>query len=245
MTDYGPSTYGDAIADVYDELHEWHLDTDAAVDALARLAGDGPVLELGVGTGRIAAPLAERGVEIHGIDASEEMVAKLREKPGGERVEVAIGDFSEAEAPADSYSMVFVVFNTFFALSSQDEQIRCFASVAERLADRGIFVLEVFVPDPSRFDHGQRVEVSRVEAESVVLDVAMHDPVAQRVVSKHLILQGGAIRQVPVEVRYAWPSELDLMARLAGLRLRSRHGGWREEPFTASSPRHISVYERA
>lgn len=245
MTDYEPSTYGDAIADIYDELHGWHLDTEAAVEALARLAGEGPVLELGVGTGRVAAPLAERGLEVHGIDASEEMVSRLREKPGGDRVRVAAGDFAAVEAPAEAYSMVFVVFNTLFALASQDEQAGCFAGVAERLAEDGVFVVEAFVPDLARFDRGQRVDVTRVETGRVVLDVSMHDPVGQRVVSQHLIIEDRRIRQVPVELRYAWPSELDLMARLAGLRLRSRHGGWGEEPFTASSPRHVSVYERA
>lgn len=245
MTDYEPSTYGDAIADIYDELHGWHLDTGTAIETLGRLAGDGPVLELGVGTGRIAAPLAERGIEVHGIDASEVMVAKLPEKPGGDRVRVAIGDFADVDAPADSYSMIFVVFNTLFALESQEEQARCFAKVADRLAPEGIFVVEAFVPDPGRFDRGQRVEVARVETDSAVLNVSVHDPVGQRVVSQHVIIRDGTIRQVPVEVRYAWPSELDLMARLAGLELRSRHGGWLEEPFTASSARQVSVYERA
>ncbi|HEX6208932.1 MAG TPA: class I SAM-dependent methyltransferase [Actinomycetota bacterium] len=245
MSDYEPSTYGDAIADVYDELHEWHLDTDAAIEALARLAGEGPVLELGVGTGRIAVPLAERGIEVHGIDASESMVEEMRRKPGGEGVRVAIGDFAAVEAPADAYSLVFVVFNTLFALSSQEDQVRCFARVAERLTEDGVFVVEAFVPDVSRFDRGQRVDVSRVETDRVVLDVSMHDPIAQRIVSQHLLLGEGTVRQVPVELRYAWPSELDLMARLAGLRLRSRHGGWREEPFTATGTRHVSIYARA
>lgn len=245
MTDYEPSTYGDAIADLYDELHGWHLDTGAAIEALERLAGEGPVLELGVGTGRVAAPLAERGVEVHGIDASEGMVAKLREKPGGDRVRVAIGDFAGVDAPADSYSMVFVLFNTLFALASQDEQARCFSKVAERLAPDGVFVVEAFVPDPGRFDRGQRVDLSRVETDRIVLDVSMHDPVEQRVVSQHVIVRDGTIRQVPVELRYAWPSELDLMARLAGLELRSRRGGWREEPFTAASPRHVSIYAKS
>ena len=245
MSDYEPSTYGDRIADLYDDLYTWKLDTESAVEGLARLAGAGPVLELGVGTGRIALPLIERGLEVHGIDASEAMVGLMRRKPGGDRVPVAIGDFAEAEAPGGPYTMAFVVFNTLFALPDQEAQLRCLRRTAEHLTKDGVFVIEAFVPDPSRFDRGQRVDVSHVGTERVLLDVSNHDPVAQRVVSQHLLFEEGRVRQVPVHIRYAWPSELDLMARLAGLRQRSRHGGWREEPFTAESPRHISVYERA
>lgn len=245
MTEYEPSTYGDRIADLYDDLHAWHLDTEAAVDWLAAAAGEGPVLELGVGTGRIAIPLAERGLEVDGIDASDAMVARMREKPGGDRVNVTVGDFAEAAAPGGPYALAFVAFNTLFALPDQETQVRCFVNVAARLREDGIFVVEAFVPDPTRFDRGQRVDVTRVETERVVLDVSLHDPVGQRTVAQHVIIEGGKVRQVPVRVRYAWPAEMDLMARLAGLRLRSRQGGWREEPFTAESPRHISVYERA
>lgn len=245
MSEYEPETYGDRIADLYEDLYRWKLDTESAVEGLAVLAGPGPVLELGVGTGRLAAPLAERGLEVHGIEASEYMVELLRGKPGGDRVRVAVGDFAEVEAPGGPYSMVFVVFNTLFALPDQETQISCLRRSAERLTGDGVVVVEVFVPDPCRFDRGQRVDASHVGTERVVLDVSNHDPVAQRVVSQHLVLEGGKVRQVPVHVRYAWPAELDPMARLAGLRLRARHGGWREEPFTAESPRHISVYERA
>ena len=245
MSDYEPSTYGDRIADLYDDLYRWKLDTESAVEGLAGLAGSGPVLELGVGTGRIALPLIERGLEVHGIEASEPMVELLRGKPGGDRVRVSIGDFAEVVAPGGPYTMVFVVFNTLFALPDQETQLACLGRSGERLTDDGVVVIEAFVPDPCRFDHGQRVDASHVGTERVVLDVSNHDPVAQRVVSQHVILEDGTVRQVPVHVRYVWPSELDLMARLAGLRLRSRHGGWREEPFTAESPRHISVYERA
>jgi SAM-dependent methyltransferase len=245
VSDYEPSTYGDRIADLYDDLYTWKLDTQSAVEGLARLAGAGPVLELGVGTGRIALPLVERGIEVHGIDASESMVELMRRKPGGDRIPVTIGDFAEAEAPGGPYSMAFVVFNTLFALPDQESQLRCVQRTAEWLADGGVLVIEAFVPDLGRFDRGQRVDASHVGTERVVLDVSNHDPVAQRVVSQHLLFEEGNVRQIPVHIRYAWPSELDLMARLAGLRLRTRHGGWREEPFTAESPRHISVYERA
>lgn len=245
MSDYEPSTYGERIAGIYDDLHEWHLDTGTAVEALAALAGDGPVLELGVGTGRIAIPLAERGLSVHGIDASEAMVAKLREKSGGEAVEVVIGDFADVPAPGGPYALVVVAFNTLFALESQEAQVRCFAGVARNLQEDGTFVVESFVPDVARFDRGQRVSVERLEADRIQLEVSNHDPVGQRVLANHVVVEDGRIDQYPVQLRYAWPAELDLMARLAGLRLRSRHGGWREEPFTSESVRHISVYEPA
>ncbi len=244
MGDYEAETYGERIAGIYDDLHAWHLDTESAVEALAGLAGEGPILELGVGTGRIAIPLAERGIEVHGIDASEAMVAKLRGKPGGDRVHVTMGDF--ADVPIEGrFTLVFVVFNTIFALPSQEDQVRCFRNVAARLKDDGIFVVEAFVPDVARFDRGQRVDAARVETDRLVLEVSNHDPVDQRVVSHHVVAGDEGVRLYPVEIRYVWPSEMDLMARVAGLGRRARWSGWRKEPFTASSARHISVYERA
>lgn len=210
-----------------------------------KLAGDGPVLELGVGTGRLAIPLAERGLDVDGIDASAAMVARLREKPGGERVRVALGDFATVPAPGGPYRLAFVVFNTIYALITQDEQVACFRGVAERLTPDGIFVLEAFVPDPARYDRGQRVEAFHVGSDRVDIHASKHDPVGQGVVFQHVVAGEGAVKLYPGRLRYIWPSEMDLMARLAGLRLRSRHGGWREEPFTSESSRHVSVYERA
>jgi SAM-dependent methyltransferase len=245
MDEHDPASYGDHIAEVYDDVHAWRLDTGTAVEALAALGGEGPVLELGVGTGRLALPLVERGFEVDGIDASEAMVAKLREKPGGDRVRVAMGDFARVEAPGGPYSLVFVAFNTIYALLTQDDQIACFRGVAERLASGGVFVVEAFVPDPSRFDRGQRVEAFRVESDEVDIHASTHDPVGQRVDFQHVVAGKEGVRLYPGRLRYVWPSEMDLMARLAGLRLRSRHGGWRDEPFTAESTRHVSVYERA
>ncbi len=242
MEQYRPETYGDRIAGVYDNLYAG-LDTAAAVETLASLAGDGPVLELAIGTGRIALPLAGRGLEVHGIDASEQMVARLRAKPGGDRIPVTMGDFADV-AVGGSYSLVFVAFNTFFALLTQEDQVRCFANVAARLADGGVFVIEAFVPDLARFDRGQRVNVNRLDTGEVMLDASRHDPVGQRVASDHIVLTENGTTLYPVNIRYAFPSELDLMARLAGLELKERWGGWRREPFTASSPRHVSVYGR-
>ena len=243
MEGYGPETYGDRIADVYDGFYDYQLDTEGAVETLAELAGAGPVLELAIGTGRLALPLAERGLEVHGIDASERMVAKLREKPGGDRIPVTMGDFADVGVEG-SYALVFVGFNTFFALGSQDDQVRCFANAAARLADGGLFVLEAFFPDLARFDRGQRTQATRVDLERVELEATRNDPVAQRIVSQHVVLTEAGTKLYPTSLRYAFPSELDLMARLVGLRLYERWGGWRRVPFAASSPRHVSVYGR-
>jgi SAM-dependent methyltransferase len=241
---YEASTYGDRIADVYDEWPGVPTDTDRVVAFLADVAARGPILELGIGTGRLALPLVERGFAVSGIDSSAAMVAKLRAKRDGERIRVTMGNFADM-AIDGRFALIFVAFNTFFGLLSQDDQLRCFAGVAERLADDGVFVIEAFVPDLGRFDHGQRVGATDVRTDAVYLEASLHDPVAQRVRSQQLVITEAGIRMYPVEVRYAWPSELDLMARLAGLRLRERFGGWSREPFTASSGRHVSVYQRA
>lgn len=242
MDAYRPETYGDRIAGVYDELYS-DLDTEGAVETLAELAAGGPVLELAIGTGRLALPLAKRGLEVHGIDASEAMVAKLREKPGGADTPVTIGDFADVGVDG-SYALIFVAANTLFALLTQEDQLRCFENVAAHLADGGVFVVEAFFPDLARFDRNQRVEVVRLDTDEVMLDVSRHDPVGQRVASSHVVVTGDGIRLYPVHIRYAFPSELDLMAKLAGLELRERWGGWGREPFTAGSPRHVSVYGR-
>ena len=237
MTDY------DRMAEVYDEWFGVPSDTEDTVNFLTDLGGPGPVLELGIGTGRVALPLAQRGYEVHGIDASEAMVEKLRGKSGGEGIPVTIGDFAELDIEGE-FSLVYVVFNTFFALLSQEDQLRCFSSVARRLREGGVFVIEAFVPDMTRWDRDQRMEARHVESDSVVLDAASHDPVEQRVASNHLVISQAGVKMYPVRLRYAWPSELDLMARVAKLRLRERWGGWRREPFSASSVKHVSVYER-
>jgi SAM-dependent methyltransferase len=245
MDEYGPSTYGDRIAEVYDAWFHPPTDTDAAVDFLADLAMSGPALELAIGTGRIALPLAAKGVEVHGIDASEAMVAKLREKPGGNEIPVTMGDFADVTVDG-RYRLVFVVFNTLWALLTQEDQVRCVRNVANHLTDDGVFVVEAFVPDPARFDRNQRFQTRKVETNRVFLDASAHDAERQRVSSQIMVLEnGGGIRMFPVEVRYVWPSELDLMAQLAGLRLRERLSGWsREQPF-AHPGWHVSVYERA
>jgi hypothetical protein len=183
-------------------------------------------------------------VDVHGIDASPAMVAKLRSKPGGEHVAVTLVDFADI-AVDGRFRLIFVVFDTFFALPSQDDQTRCFGNVAQRLTNDGILVIEAFFPDVAPFDRGQRVGALAVETDSMHVEASTHDRVAQRVDSLHAIIEDGKVRTFPVQIRYAWPSELDLMARLAGLRLREPWGGWNAEPFTASSPGHVSVFERA
>jgi SAM-dependent methyltransferase len=240
--EYGPETYGDKIADVYDELYTG-LDTDAAVETLAELAGGGPVLELAIGTGRLALPLAERGLELHGIDASEAMVAKLREKPGGERIPVTMGDFADVKVEG-RYPLIFIGFNTFFALLTQEDQLRCFANVEQHLADAGLFVLEGFFPDLARYDRDQRVNVLRLDTGEVMLDAVRHDPIAQRIQATHVVITEEETKLYPINLRYAFPSELDLMARLASLELKERWGSWGKEEFTARSQRHVSVYGR-
>jgi SAM-dependent methyltransferase len=239
---YGPETYGDLISGVYDEWYGG--DMEDAVSLLVSLAGNGPALELGIGTGRVALPLAHRGVEVHGMDASEAMVGRLREKPGGAEVPVTIGDFAEVGVEG-RFSLVYVVANTFFALLTQEDQLRCFENVARKLDDGGVFVIEAFVPDLSRFTGDQATRTGRVGTDEVVLECSRHNPVSQRVDSQTVVIREDETRLYPVSLRYAWPSELDLMARLAGLRLRERHGGWNGEPFTAVSGSHVSVYERA
>src|SRR5256714_14153296 len=242
MDDYDASTYGERVAEIYDEQHGYMGESEA--DFLAELARGGRALELGVGTGRVALPLAARGLEVHGIDASPSMIERLRAKSGGESVTAHAGDFADV-AVEGAFSLVYVVFNTFFALLSQDEQVRCFRNVAQRLTPDGVFLVEAFVPDLSLYHHGHMVRTFNIKTDSLSLHVAQLDPVAQTATGQQIFITEHGVRLYPIKLRYAWPSELDLMARLAGLRLRERWGGWRREPFTARSEKHVSVYERA
>lgn len=239
MEDYQEATYGDRIAGVYDELYS-QLD-EKSIDILAELARGGPALELGIGTGRIALPLREKGVKVHGIDASEAMLEKLRAKPGGQKIPVTLGDFGKV-AVDGQFSLIYVVFNTFYALLSQDAQIDCFMNVADHLDPQGVFVLEVFVPDLTRFTDQQTFRTINLDQDRIQLEASRHDPVSQQVISQHIFITSEGIRHYPVKLRYAWPSELDLMARLAGLELQHRWGDWDRSDFTADSRKHISVY---
>src|SRR5262249_34632305 len=211
------------------------------VDLLAELAGAGCPPEPAVGTGRIALPLAARGVRVAGIDDSEAMVARLRAKDGGDAIEVAIGDFATTRIPG-AFSVVFLVFNTIFNLVTQDAQVACFENAAAHLEPGGHFVIETGVPDLQRLPPGQTIIPFRAAPDGISFDV--YDVVTQRFSSQHFVFEDGRVRAFPVEFRYAWPAELDLMARIAGLELRDRWGGWRREPFTAFSTSHVSVYTK-
>jgi hypothetical protein len=181
---------------------------------------------------------------VDGIDISDAMVAKLREKPGGDALSVTMGDFADVQVEG-SYRLIYVVFNTLFNLLTQDDQVRCFENVAAHLTEQGSFVVEAFVPTfLMRLRDDQYVDAESVEVDEVWLDVGRHDPVAQRLDESHISLSGKGVRVFPIVCRYAWPSELDLMARIAGLRLKDRWGGWSGEPFTADSRLHVSVYGR-
>jgi SAM-dependent methyltransferase len=241
--DWAASLYGDNIADVYDDWYPPGPEVAAAVDALARLAGDGPVLELGIGTGRLALPLAARGVTVHGVDSSAAMTEVLRAKPGAERLEVVVGDMADCPAPlAGGYSLVFVAFNTFFLLPSEDAQRRCLRRAAERLAPGGAVVIEAFVPDPSRYDDaGSYVRALEVDAGRVVLEVSRHRG-QQRVDSQRVVITETGIRLFPLQLRYATVDQLDAMAAGAGLALESRWAGWDGQPFTADARQHVSLW---
>ncbi len=237
------SDFGDRFAEIYDEFFG-HLDPTPAVAALERLAGSGSVLELGVGTGRIAPPLAARGVHVHGIDASTRMLDKLRQKTGGPALPVTVGDFADFNLN-ERFGVVFVAFNTLFALATQEAQVRCFERAAAHLGPGGVFVVEAFVPDPSRFDRGQSVRTIEAPPGRIVLEASLHDAVEQRVRSSFVFMEPGGLVIHSLEVRYAWPSELDLMARLTRLRLRERWADWTGAPFTGRSTQHVSLYEAA
>ena len=244
MAGYDSSTYGERIAEVYDQWPGVPANAEAAAEFLAPLAKKGRALELGIGTGRVALPLAARGVKVSGIDVSPAMVEQLRRKPGGAAIAVEAGNIADVRTRGP-FALVYVVFNTFFALLTQEEQVRCFARVATRLAPGGVFVVEAFVPDLSRFDRGQRMSTLELGDNRVVVDAAQIEVATQVVHSQHIVIAEDGVRRYPVVLRFAYPSELDLMARLAGMRLRERYAGWDRSPFTSASAAHVSVYELA
>jgi SAM-dependent methyltransferase len=245
MSDYGIETYGERWAPFYDSIYD-EID-DATTDFLLRLAGRPPrALELAIGSGRIALPLAAAGVEVTGVDISEEMVDLLRAKPGGEAITVAIGDFADVPV-AGEFPLVYLAFNTLFALLDQERQVECFQNVARALEPGGRFVIDTFMPDLGRYDHlGTRMGVSSISSNDAhAYEMSIHDPVRQTVVTHHVRrLEDGSTVVLPVTVRYAWPSELDLMARLAGLELDERWGWYDRRPFTERSGQYVSVYRK-
>lgn len=215
---------------------------DPAVSFLADLAGPGAALELGIGTGRIALPLSQRGVRVHGIDLSPAMVARLRAKPGTDDIGVTIGDFATTKV-AETFRLAYLVYNTIENLTTQDEQVQCFQNVAAHLEPGGCFVIEVEVPALQRLPPGETVRAFHVSPRRLGFDE--YDIAAQGLVSHHYWAVDGRLEVFSMPFRYVWPSELDLMARLAGMTLRERWSGWNREPFTGDSTKHISVWEVA
>jgi SAM-dependent methyltransferase len=237
--------FGERIAASYDESAVDMFEVDVvqpAVDLLADLAGGGRALELGIGTGRIALPLALRGIPVHGIELSRAMVARLRDKPGGDAIGVTIGDFATT-AVDGTFSVAYLVFNTIMNLTTQAAQVACFRNVAAHLEPGGCFVIEVAVPDLRKLPHGQTVVPFHVSPTRWAFDV--YDVATQAMSSNYVeVVEGrGEYRTIPF--RYVWPAELDLMAQLAGLRRRERWSGWGREPFTSESRQHVSIWERS
>jgi SAM-dependent methyltransferase len=234
--------FGEAVAARYDADASDMFDPavlEPTVDFLASLAGDGPALELGIGTGRVALPLSERGVRVHGIELSEAMVARLREKPGSERIGVTIGDFASTRV-AGTFRLAYLVFNTIGNLTTQGDQVACFRNAAAHLEPGGCFVIELGIPDLQRLPRGDALRV--FSASETHWGVDEYDVVTQRLVSHHFTLADGRFELHSLPFRYVWPSELDLMAQLAGMTLRERWSNWTREPFTSESEKHVSVW---
>jgi SAM-dependent methyltransferase len=243
MKGYKPViSFGEDVAETYRDVQRG--DESAAVTFLAQLAHGGPALELAIGAGRIALPLAAQGIRVDGIDISPAMLDQLRAKPGGDKISVTVGDF--ADVPVTGiYRLIYVVWNTLFNLLTQEDQIRCFQNVAAHLTADGSFVIETYVPAfLYRLRNDQYVDAESIEVDKVQLDVLRHDATTQTIEESHVSLSQTGISLNPVVQRYAWPSELDLMARLADLRLKERWGSWNREPFNSNSALHVSVYGR-
>lgn len=244
MEGFDPAeSFGHEVSKRYDS-GDGRGDEEETVAFLAGLAAGTDALELAVGTGRIALPLARAGVRVDGIELSPDMIDRMREKPGGDAVTVVLGDMSRVTT-GRSYGLVYLVYNTIGNLLTQDDQVRCFENAARHLAPGGVFVLECRIPEAPARRYPQFVNAEHITVDSVTLEVCQYDPVTQVIDKNHVRIGTGGIVLTPIRLRLAHPSEFDLMARIAGLRLRERWGGWVGEPFTAASWRHVSVYERA
>jgi SAM-dependent methyltransferase len=237
--------FDEPVAAFYDDPADAMFDPatiETTVDFLARLAGPGPALEFGIGTGRIALPLAGRGVAVRGIDLSPEMVARLRAKPGGDAIDVTIGDFATAQA-GGPFRLAYLVYNTIGNLTTQDEQVDCFRNAASHLSPGGCFVIEVGMPQLQRVPPGEIYQPFTVTPRHLGIDE--YDIATQGLISHHYTFTAdGQARVNSIPFRYVWPAELDLMARIAGLHLRERWADWNRDPFTSDSPKHISVWEK-
>lgn len=242
MSGLNDPAFFDRYAHEYD-ADDW-LDPTPTVDFLAGLLPDGgDALELAIGTGRVAIPLAAQGISVTGIDGSPAMVSQLRSKPGGATIPVTIGDMADVPVPGP-FPLAYLVYNTLFNLPSQSRQVDCFRNVSNVLTPGGLFVIECFIQDLTEFDRHQRIATRALTEDSVKLEFLLHDPVEQAVTYQRVSLDANGISLHPLRLRYCWPSELDLMAQLAGLHLRHRYTDWNHTPFTATSRQHISVYEK-
>ncbi|GAA1862487.1 class I SAM-dependent DNA methyltransferase [Asanoa iriomotensis] len=245
MSAFGdPAFYGDRYAHEYDDRTE--LDPTAAVDFLAGLVPvGGRALELATGTGRVTIPLAARGVAVEGIEGSAAMVERMRARPGGDRIPTVVGDMADLAGLDGPYDLAFLIFNTLFNLTTQARQVDCFRNVARVLAPGGRFVIECFVQDVTTFDRGQRVSTRSLTEDEVNLEYQLHDPVTQTVTYQRVTIDAaGRTTLRPLLLRYCWPSELDLMARLVGLRPAVRYTDWDRSPFTKDSRKHVTVYAK-
>jgi len=241
---YDASTYGERFADVYDDWYADLGEVDDCVKALIELAGGGRVLELGVGTGRLAIPLTEAGVEVTGIDASPAMLQRLAAKPGGDRVEAILGDMAAPPLGDRHFAAAFVAYNTFFNLVDVEDQRRCLRAVADHLEAGGRVAIEAFVPDDDALDSGSRVEARTVTADKVVLSVSRSDRAAQELSGQYVDITEAGIRLRPWRIRWATPDQLDALAADAGLGLVERWAGWDRSPFGPDDDAHVSVYAR-
>lgn len=244
LDNYKPEmSFEDRAADGYD-ADSIRGDETATVAFLEKLAQGGRALELAIGTGRIALPLAAKGIRVDGIDFSPSMIAGLRAKPGGGQLRVTLGNFADVAVPG-TYELIYIVFNTLFNLLTQDEQVRCFENAAAHLTEKGVFVIEGGIPTEfCRLRKNQYVDLEDIETNKVHLDMARYNPVTQVLEETHVTISNTGTQLFPIVTRYIWPSELDLMARIAGLRLKERWANWDREPMTASSGNCISVYGR-
>ncbi|MGW0761005.1 class I SAM-dependent DNA methyltransferase [Streptomyces sp. NPDC002814] len=234
-----PAFFGHLWADTYDQSTD--LDPAPAVDFLAPLAGGGEALELAVGTGRVALPLAHRGIKVQGVDASREMIDKMLAKPDGDQVAATVGDFADVPV-SGPFRLVYLVYNTLFNLRDADRQAACFRNVAEVLEPGGAFVIECYVPDPPSYERTKQLSVNEVTEDSATIAVHSHDRNAQTFLRQRITFDARGVHLRPHSERYCWPNELDLMASLAGLKLTERYADWNREPFGPASRSHVSVY---
>jgi len=239
--------FDERVAATYDDYRDAMFTAEVVeptVDFLAALVGDGRALEFAIGTGRIAVPLKQRGVDVSGIDISRAMVARMREKPGGSDIPVVIGSFTDARVDG-SFRLVYLVYNTIQNVTTQDEQVATFANAAAHLEPGGVFLVENWVPDPAEFHRNRALRVHEIGSDQVIIDVAELHPAEQRMTTTKIALTSGGVQLLPANHRYVWPAELDLMARLAGLQLEARDADWERRPFTDASSTHVTAYRAA